>query len=34
MHHHPLREVGHAWWLIPLTVALITVAGVAGTTVH
>lgn len=29
-HHHPLREIGHAWWLIPAALAAITLAGVAG----
>lgn len=29
-HHHPLREIGHVWWLIPAALAAITLAALCG----
>jgi hypothetical protein len=26
--HHPLRDLHHVWWPVPLTVALVIAAGV------
>lgn len=29
-HPHPLREIGHAWCLVPAALLLIAAAGVIG----
>lgn len=26
--HHPLRDLHHVWWPVPLTLALVAAAGV------
>ena len=28
--HHPLREIGHVWLLVPAALAAIAAAGLAG----